>query len=400
MTAIPIPAELIIQMFYWVTFLICIFTFFNYSGSNNCDKLLSKNSMAPALIMICVYIIIIGLRPVNYRFGDTVNYAATYARTLPIFGEIDYHKEWLFALFRTWCRSMGFSVNVYFLIIEIGYLGLMFWAYKKALWENAWLAMLFGLSAFSVFTYGVNGIRNGLACSIVTLAIVFAAKDKNYFVTAVMCFLALGIHKSTLLPTAAMVAALFFIKKPKIALVFWLVSVPLSLVAGGPISNFFMSLGFDDRAEAYMSGDNAKYGNFSNTGFRWDFLLYSAMPVWLIWYVQKCIDKKRESIGGGKTLEEEESGVYGAGILADAQSMRVFNVISIVYLLTNAFWVMVIKAAFSNRFAYLSWFIYPLVLAYGVIRLHIWEDQDKKAGLILMAHMGFTMIMYFMGTLG
>ena len=399
MSAIPIPAQMIIQLFYWVTFIICLFTFFNYSGSGSCDKLLEKNSMAPALIMICVYIIVTGLRPVHYMFGDTVNYAATYARTMPVFGEIDFHKEWLFALFRTWCRSMGFPVNVYFLLIEMGYLGFMFWAYKKALWENAWFAMLFGLSAFSVFTYGVNGVRNGLACSIVTLAIVFAAKDRNYVVTAIICFLAMGIHKSTVLPTTAMVAALFFIKKPKMALMFWLMSIPVSLVAGGPISNFFMGLGFDDRAEAYMSGQNAQYGNFSNTGFRWDFLAYSAMPVWLIWHVQKQIEKRRKDLGIEKTAEEEETGVYGAGLMADAQSMRVFNVISIIYLLTNAFWVMVIKASFSNRFAYLSWFIYPLVLAYGVIRLHIWEDQDKKAALILMAHAGFTMFMYLTGKL-
>lgn len=397
MTALPILPETIIQLFFWVTFLICIFTFFNYSGSNSCDKLLVKNSMVPALMVICIYILVIGLRPVHYMFGDTVNYALTYGKTLPVFGEIDFQKEWFFALFRTWCRSMGFTVNMFFLLLEAGYLGIMFWAYKKALWENAWLAMLFGLSAFSVFTYGVNGIRNGLACSIVTLAIVFAAKDKNFIVAGVVCFLALGIHKSTILPTTALVVSLFIIKKPKIALLFWTMSIPLSLVAGGPISNFFMGLGFDDRAEAYMSGANAQYGNFSNTGFRWDFLLYSAMPVWLIWYVQKKIDKKRLEMGVEKTIEEEETGVYGAGVLADAESMRVFNVIAIIYLLTNAFWVMVIKASFSNRFAYLSWFIYPLVLAYGVIRLHIWEDQDKKAGLILMAHMGFTMIMHLLG---
>ncbi len=398
MTALPIEPDTLIQLFYWMTFIICVFTYFNYSGSGGCEKLLSKISVVPTTIMIIVYIVLMGLRPVSWLFGDTINYAATYARTLPVFGEIDWQKEWLFSLYRTWCRSMGFSVHVYLFIIEVGYLGLMFWAYKKALWENAWFAMLFGLSAFSFFTYGVNGIRNGLACSIVTLAIVFAAKDKNYLIAAVFCMGALGIHKSTLLPMAAMVAALFVIKKPKVALMFWLMSIPISLVAGGPISSFLMGLGFDDRADQYMSGHGIEEGtSVGKTGFRWDFLLYSAMPVWLIWHVQKCIDKKREAIGGGKTLEEEESGVYGAGIVADAQSMRVFNVISIVYLLTNAFWVMVIKANFSNRFAYLSWFIYPLVIAYPVIRLHIWEDQDKKAGLILLAHAGFTIIMHILG---
>ena len=83
--------------------------------------------------------------------------------------------------------------------------------------------------------------------------------------------------------------------------------------------------------------------------------------------------------------------------MADAVSMRVFNTIAIVYLLSNAFWIMVIRASFSNRFAYLSWFIYPLVLAYGVIRLHIWKDQDRKAAIILLGHAGFTILMYVLG---
>lgn len=398
MTALPLDPDTIIQLFYWMTFIICVFTYFNYSGSGNCEKLLSRNSPVPAMMMIILYIILMGLRPVSWLFGDTINYAATYARTLPVFSEIDWQKEWLFSLYRTWCRSMGFSVHVYFFIIEIGYLGLMFWAYKKVLWENAWFAILFGLSAFSFFTYGVNGIRNGLACSIVTLAIVFAAKDKNYLIAAVLCFAAFGIHKSTLLPMAAMVSAIFVIKKPKLALSFWLMSIPISLVAGGPISNFLMGLGFDDRAEQYMSANGIEEGtSVGKTGFRWDFLLYSAMPVWLIWHVQKTIERKRLEMGIEKTIEEEESGVYGAGILADAESMRVFNVLAVIYLLANAFWVMVIKANFSNRFAYLSWFIYPLVIAYPVIRLHIWEDQDKKAGLILLAHAGFTIVMHMLG---
>ena len=353
--------------------------------------------MVPALLLTIFLVIFIGLRPVHWIYGDTMTYARTYTLISSEYGEIDWHAEWLFSVIRTWCKSMGFTVSGFFIVVEAGYLGFMFWAYKKALWENVWFAMMFALSAYSTFSYGVNGMRNGLACSIITLAVVFAAKDKKIIVAGVLCFLAMGIHKSTLLPTVATVVALYVIKKPKFALWFWLISIPLSLVAGGPISNIFMSMGFDDRATSYMSGDNMQYGNFSHTGFRWDFLAYSAMPVWLIWHVVKRTEQKRLEMGIEKTTEEEESGVYGAGIMADAESMRVFNVLSVVYLLTNAFWVMVIKAAFSNRFAYLSWFIYPLVLAYGVIRLHIWEDQDKKAGLILLGHAAFTLFMYLQG---
>lgn len=396
MGALSINPQLIIQLFFWGTFIACVLLYLTYSGSNSCHKLLDKKSPVPALLLTIVWIVLIGLRPVWAGFGDTVNYAYGYSTTLPIYSTIDFHSEWLFSLFTVWCRSMGFTVNVFFLLIEIGYLGFMYWAYKKALWENVWFAMLFALSAYSVFTYGVNGLRNGLACSMVTLAVVFAAKDRNFVVAGLLCFLAMGIHKSTILPIAALIAATFLIKKLKTALLFWLASFFLSLWAGGTISNIFLGLGFDDRADAYMSGEYYKENTFSSTGFRWNFLLYSTMPVLLIWHIQRKIEQRHKEIGG-QSQEEEESGVYGAGIMADAVSMRVFNTIAIVYLLSNAFWIIVIRAAFSNRFAYLSWFIYPLVLAYAVIRLHIWKDQDRKAALILLAHAGFTILMYVLG---
>ena len=396
MGALPINPQLITPLYYWVTFSVCVLLYMTYAGSNNCHKLLGQKSAVPALLLTCMWIILIGLRPVWYGFGDTIVYARGYSNTLPIYSTIDFHSEWLFSLFTVWCRSMGFTVNVFFLIIEIGYLGFMYWAYKKALWENVWFAMLFALSAYSCFVYNVNGVRNGWACSMILLAVVLTSKDRNYVAAGVLCFLALGIHKSTLLPTVALIAATFFIKKIKTALLFWLASFFLSLWAGGTISSIFLGLGFDDRADAYISGDNFQYGVFSNTGFRWDFLFYSVMPVLLIWHIQRKIEQRHREMGG-LTQEEEESGVYGAGIMADTVSMRVFNTIAIVYLLTNSFWIMVIRAAFSNRFAYLSWFIYPLVLAYAVIRLHIWKDQDRKAALILLAHAGFTILMYVLG---
>lgn len=396
MTPLPLDPKLFAVINFWGISLFCLFLGMKYVSSDTCENLLQKKSPATAFIFCLIWTILLGLRPAHILFGDTVNYARTYMATSPSFGEIDFHKEWLFALYRTWCRSMGFSVNTFLFFIEVGYVGFMLLAFKKFLWEDTWFAVLFFFSAFSFYVYGVNGIRNGLACSICLAAFALVLKDKNYVIGAVLLFAAFSIHKSTLLPTAALVGSFFLAKKPKLALLFWLSSIPLSLVAGGPVSHFFMGLGFDDRTEAYLSGDNMKYGNFSNTGFRWDFLLYSAMPVWLIWEAQKKIEKRRAEMGG-VCLEEEESGVYGAGILADAESMRIFNALSTIYMLTNAFWVMVAKASFSNRFAYLSWFMYPLIIAYAVVRLHIWEDQDRKAGWILIAHAAFTMFMYLSG---
>ena len=400
MTALPIQPALLIQIYYWGIFLFCLFMYFSYAGSNNCDKLLEKNSMVPSLFFTKVLIFFMGLRPVTFAFGDTINYAAGYARATGLAEwKIDMDEEWLFNSIMLACKASGMTVSGWFFIIEIGYLGFILLAMKKLIGENPWMGMLFFLSAFSTFTFGTNGIRNGLACSIITFAFALAV-NKNIakmVIPGFIAILAMGIHKSIALPIAAFLAASFVIKNPMIAIYFWVASIGISLVAGGTVSNFFMGLGFDDRMTQYSNGMGEFGDQFTQTGFRWDFLLYSAMPVWMTWYVSRKAQKERALYGD--TLEEAETGITGAGRIADADSMRIFNILATTYILANSFWVMVIKAAFSNRFAYLSWFLYPVVLAYAVVRLHIWPDQDRKAALILLAHAGFTLFMFILGKL-
>lgn len=398
MNPLPIDPQIVHPIYYWGIFLTCFFLYLNYSGSDNCDKLLSKNSMIPALLLTLLLVVFMGLRPISRYFGDTVNYAYVY-RTMParpaIFA-VDFDKEWLWAFIENTCKASHQTVSTWFLIVAIGYLGFVFLGLRILLGENSWMAMLFFLSAFSTFTFGTNGIRNGCACSMAILAFAIAANQNvvRLAIGAGVLLLAFGIHRSISLPIAAFIAASFLIKSPKMAIYFWLTSIAISLVAGGAVTSFFAGLGFDDRMSSYAtSTENAD--QFSHTGFRWDFLLYSAMPVWLAWYVTKKAETERSIYG--ETMEETETGVIGAGRIADAHSMRVFNILATTYILANSFWVMVIRASFSNRFAYLSWFLYPIVIAYGVIRLHIWDDQDKKAGLILLAHSGFTFVMYLLG---
>lgn len=376
-----IPPQFYFPLFLYGTTLLCLILGIRFIISDNNDLLLKKYSAIPLYALTLLIIWFIGTRPVHYLFGDTVTYAHTYSETSPFWGEINWGKEWIFSAFRTFCRKMDWSVHTYFLLIASGYVGFQTIACRKLLWENPWMAMLFMFSAFSFFTFGVNGLRNGLACSMLLLAIAFAVQ-KNYWVTVIICLVAFGIHRSTILPSAALATAIFVIKKPKWAIWFWVASIPISLLFGGPISTFFGSLGFDDRMQDYFNEKYYTYGEFSSTGFRWDFLLYSSMPILLTWYVNR---KNETSI--------EEKGKE----IADPDSMRAWNIIATTYILCNAFWVMVNRAAFSNRFAYLSWFMYPLVIAYAVIRLHLWEDQDRKAAFILLAHVAFTIGLHLTG---
>lgn len=398
MTPLPIQAQLFPQIYYWGVFIACLFLYFNYSGSDNCNKLLQKNSMAPTLVFSVVLIVFIGLRPNHYLFGDSVNYAnGYYFDSINSTFNIDLNKEWFWRFLRDALRVSGAPLSTWFFIIAIGYIGFAFVGCQKLVGENSWIAMLFFLSAFSTYQFGVNGLRNGFACSMVIFAFAIAANGNisKMLLGGVVIIFAIGSHKSVMLPLAAFLAATYVVKSPKWAIYFWIASIGVSLVAGGTMVNFFAGLGFDDRMAAYGNSLDQYADSFSSTGFRWDFLAYSAMPVWLTWYVTKKAEKERAEFGD--TIEEAETNITGAGRIADAHSMRVFNILATTYILANSFWVMVIKAAFSNRFAYLSWFLYPLVLAYAVIRLHIWPDQDRKAGLILLLHAGFTLIMYMLG---
>lgn len=363
------------QVYYWVAFALCGFVFLRYSTSTNNRLLLQQNTFVPALLLCIVAILYLGLRPTHYVFGDMVMYARGY-RAGQISGmAIEAKGEWLFAWIQQVLINLGMSEQIFFLVCAIGYIYLQYWVCKKLLWENVWIAMLFILSAFEFYVFAVNGVRNGLACAIVMVAMTIAIQAKGKFwplmIAATIAFLTLYIHKSTIIPIVCSFAALYWIKNPKYALYIWVTSIGVSLVAGSFFTNYLGGLMAGEAKYADYSVGHATEASFSRTGFRWDFLLYSAMPVLLIYYVN--IKKK---------IRE-----------------RVFDYLAVTYLLANSVWILVIRVNYSNRFAYLSWFLYPLVLAYGLIRLHIWDDQDRKIGLFLLLHAGFTLTMFLIGKL-
>lgn len=363
-----IPLQYYSAMFYALMFVMCVGYGITYSTSNTCDRLLKRQPVVPALLFATLLTLYIGLRPISWIFADMRMYAHTYENMNISF--VVGKAEWFFSLLMVACRFLGFSAQQFFVLMAFLYVFSSYRACKHLLPENAMMAFLFIISAFSFWGYGTNGIRNGLAGSIMLLGMAYGINNR-WFSSLLMLYIAMSIHRSMTLPIMMFFAAIFIIRRPKNAIYFWLISIALSLTLGSQITNLFATLGFDDRMANYavMSANWAR--QFSHTGFRWDFLLYSSAPVALTWYIT------------------ENKGIYD----------RTFNILANTYILSNAFWIMVIRSAFSNRFAYLSWFIYPIILAYAFIRIPIWEDQDKKAGLALLAHASFTIFMFLIGKL-
>ena len=332
--------------------------------------ILRNNNNRLFLWYVFLFVLVVGLRPISGAFGDTINYARTYWN-LGNGYELEDTKEWVFYYSMRWFATHGFDVMWFFLFVEVFYIVSMVIACKRLSSNNFVLLLIFCFSAFSFFTYGTNGIRNGMACSLVTLALTYLQGNKrDKIICGVLCFFAYNIHHSTALPILAMLYSYYF-SKPKHMFYFWVASIGISLVMGGAVSNFFAGLGFDDRMSSYIAGqeDEEEMAQFSQVGFRWDFLLYSVMPIWLGYYL---VFKRK---------------IYNS----------TYMLLLGTYVYSNAFWVMIIRSSFSNRFAYLSWFLYPIVLAYPLIKFEIWPKQGGKTAMILLAHFGFTYIMWLLG---
>ena len=335
------------------------------------DRLLdSKKSNWPMLVLVIAVTLFLGLRPISGRaFGDTSTYAAVYMLMADDMLLPDYTRgDWLFNAMMYSCSKV-MSVQYFFLLIEILYIIPVYWACRRFTEENSTLLMFFCLGAFSFFSYGVNGIRNGAACSIFILSLSFLRgkyiRDKLIYL--LLCFIAYNIHHSIALPIVASLAA-YYIKNPKYMFYFWIASVVVSFSIGGSISEIFSNLGFDERLNSYISGDTVEDLVVKDV-FRWDFLLYSMAPIALGWYV-----------------------IFRLRIYT-----RTYAILLGTYIYANAFWVMVIRAAFSNRFAYLSWCLYPIVLAYPMLVMPVWKDKPGlKLGLIMVGHLAFTIVMWYL----
>lgn len=359
-----IPSFLYQTVFLYFIIILTVIVSLQLSGQSYNRIVKGNNSFVFAFILCGALALWIGMRPLSVAFGDTYFYAHTYnLMSDNIYVVNPDSSEWMWEQF-TYVCSRVMDVSGYFTIIAFGYFGFSYIACQTLTRNNVLCSFLFVLGAFSFYSYGTNGIRNGLACSMVLASIGFLATSrKKLYLGLILAFIAVNIHRSTLLPIVALFASIYVVKSFKWAYTFWILSILISLVAGGAISSIFAGMGFDDRLSYISEGSD---GQYTKMGFRWDFLIYSMMPIILGYYV-----------------------VIKRGI-----QNRTYLILLNTYTLANAFWVMVIRASYSNRFAYLSWFMYPIVLAYPLLKLDIWGDQQgKRTAQIMLAHVGFTWFM-------
>ncbi len=312
-------------------------------------------------ILLFMSIAYLGLRPISGRyFGDM----GTYSRYFNgyVLGEsVNVDKDFAFHYYMKLVSNFT-TVYGFFFITEFLYIFPMYLISKIHFEEYWFYAFFMFLVSFSFYTYGVNGIRNGVATSMFLWGLCYHNKKALMILFFVLAAL---FHKTLLLPIMAYVVTLFY-NKPMIYIKAWLFSIPLSFVIGGALISVFTVLGFgDDRLAAYLS-ESTKVENVGKTGFRWDFIFYSSFAVFTGWYF--IIKNKFED--------------------------KFYNQIYGVYLICNSFWILVIRANFSNRFAYLSWFLMAIIIIYPFLKKQFFEFQEVVIAKVVIAYFSFTYLMW------
>ena len=316
------------------------------------------------LLLTCIVVLFIGTRPLAGAFTDMFAYTDYYLSSQMI----DTNNEPGFLLTANLGHLLGLSVESWFTFIAAIFFGCNLLASRSLDKVNGELIYLTILVSFLTFAYSTNTIRSGMAHSILLLAIsLYLDRKKNKLpIVSIVCFIyAFSVHKSIALGLICFFLA-YYIVGLRRCFQFWFLSIFFSLFVGNQVANLFQGLGFDDRLDKYLIADD--FTGFSHTGFRWDFLFYSAITIILGYYI--TIKRKIEN--------------------------KKYSILLSTYLLANAFWIMVIRAQFSDRFAYLSWFLYPVVLSYPLLKMDIWgRKQGVCAYWILLGHLSFTLFMHF-----
>ena len=351
------------EIYYNFILIICFITFFHTQVLKGYENKVYNYNRFFGILLLFIIVIYIGLRPIDGKFVDMQTYASTFNQfkngSLSISHGGDIGFEY-FIKFSTYF----FSVETFFLLCSIIYVFPLYIASKRWFPNYHFFAFFMLICSFSFLTYGVNGIRNGMATSIFVLGLSYAYSNKKIAIP--IFILSVLFHKSMILLVIAYIFT-FLVKDTKKYFLFWAASIILSITMGSFWETIFSNLGFgDDRLAGYLTA-TADASKFSSTGFRYDFLLYSAAPLGLAYYY-----------------------VFKKGF-NDEQYKHILHT----YIIANAFWIMVIRANFSNRFAYLSWFLMALVVGYPLFKEVFWNNQFKKAGTITMIYFAFTYGMFY-----
>lgn len=374
-----IPSVHYYNFYLAVVTVLSVVAFIRYSWVESDNQALTKsNNAVPGLeyLVTLFAIIFIAYRnPYSLHFGDTRAYTWFFDRYAFYHG-FEYHWDWdannlLFDNLFAYMAYNYESVSSFYLVIAVIYFGGIWYACKRMFPKDSFAALMVFLGAFTTFAGATNGIKNGAAASLFLIALALNdSRDKmSNFFCYVFIVLCIGFHHAMRVPVAAFVICKF-INKSQIYTVFWIACLIMAAFHITFFQDLFVDIGEDigdDKIVGYLGNESTQTSSSGISGFRYDFVLYSVVPIivgWIAVYAKK-IDSER------------------------------FKFLLNVYTLTNAVWLLCMYGWFTNRIAALSWMMYPIVLIYPFLKENWGENKYNIFKLVAYGHLAFTLFMNF-----
>lgn len=257
------------------------------------------------------------------------------------------------------------SSTVFFLIVSCFYVLINFW-FCRRMSINYHILFIMVISCMGFRSYGVNTIKAGLGLSMALIAIAQYYKNKRRSI--LFSLISILIHSSCAMPILAFWGTGFLKKiKLKYYYLLWIICVGLSVAMGDFFKNILGSyLEDEDLSGAdYFLVEESDY----QMGFRYDFLFYSLIPILWGWFL--------------RTKRKYE----------DERWLQLYKT----YILVNAFWVLVITMNFTDRVAYLSWFLIPYITLLPLLDMNKYQLRNRKKyiQMIMLLFGTFSIFMIF-----
>lgn len=337
---------------------VCIFVVYLLFNVNERYALMPSNYFIYIIGIIVIWWI--ASRPVTFdNYGDRATYARhLISATSRPFPSFLIKGDYIFQVY-VWICGHIMGYQGWFWLTGALYVINYARACVRMVGENASVMFLLLLVSFGFTAYATNTIRAGLAASFCILGLTYYQEKIKAVILLVIAF---GIHFSMIIPITAAISS-FYYDKTKLYLFIWVAFVGVSYSMGHFFETFFSSFDAAERAAGYLNATSTVY----KTGFRWDFLTFGAFPIVVgIFY---------------KYYWKYES--------------RFYNLLLNTYILANAIWLLVIRVPFTDRFAYLSWFMMPFVLMYPLLKQRITKRLVNQVWMIVLILAGIKTLSYF-----
>lgn len=237
------------------------------------------NNQIFSLALLLIVYVHVTFRPTDYHyFGDTSAYAMAFQKKA-FYGTVAIRDRDIGFEYLTYWLSQLVNLKGYWFVLCSLYILPVFFALKKRFKQQYAVALVLFVCSLSFWGYGVNGLRNGIATSLVIFSFLVPNNDiKRIPVWIIACL----FHQSVMLPIGCFLLTRLS-NNPKHYLYLWGTFFLLMLVARDSFSTLLTNIPWfeqDKRMSEYL---NMSYKGmeqmFSNIGFRWDFIIYSLIPI-------------------------------------------------------------------------------------------------------------------------